>query len=192
MNADKVIGLWEKYEFLDCLKEHSIRVAAISLFIADKFIEEGKEVDKELVKYGALLHDIGKMHNINGKDCGAHNHIGKNILLKEGYPKIADIAHEHFIDFIVDLGFTSNEGEVVALADCLVNPDCFVTFDERIKYGKERYPQFRSMLEKGEKIFPKYFKRLFDNEENFRKIVKELTKKLDFKNKTYKELIEEL
>jgi putative nucleotidyltransferase with HDIG domain len=192
MNTEKVIELWEKQGFNENLKQHSIRVSAIALFITDKFIEEGEAIDKELVKYGALLHDIGKMHNISGRDNGAHNHIGRDILLKEGYPKIAEIAHEHFVDFIIDLNFTSKESEIVAIADNLVNPDGFATFDERMEYGRKVNPQFIPVFDKGQKELKNYFKKLFDNKKNFRKIAKNLTKKLDFSKKTYKELIEEL
>jgi len=192
MDAGKVIELWEEQDFLDGLKKHSIRVAAMALFISDKFIEEGKKVDKELVKYGGLLHDIGKMHNIKGIDHKSHSDIGKEILLKKGYPKLASIAYEHFINFIVDRNFTLIESEMVAVADCLANPEGFVTFKRRMEYGKRANPQFIEVFIKGEKILKDYFKRLFDDEENFKKIISRLTEKLDFKNKTYKELIEDL
>ncbi|MCK5107513.1 MAG: HDIG domain-containing protein [Nanoarchaeota archaeon] len=192
MDANKVIELWEKYEFFDNLKEHSIRVAAIALFIADKFIEEGKEVDKELVKYGALLHDIGKMHNLLNIDNRSHRIIGTDILIEKGYPKLAKISEEHWITVVRGDKFSFPESEIVSIADATVGIDGFQTFDGRIDCLRKRKPEEKETLEIARKNLIPYFKRFFDEEENFRKIAKELTEKLDFKNKTYKQLIEAL
>jgi len=189
LDAKKVIVLWDKYGMSDCIREHRIRVSAIAIEISKLFIIKGKKINVDLVKYGALLHDIAKIQEINGSD-EEHNILGRDLLKKEGFFDIAKICEEHYLNYLNQN--ISIESFIVNLADKLVNPDGYVILKDRFKRFYDRYPEYKETFDRTYDIFEKEFKKLFKTEENYLKITKDLNKKLDFSNKGFIELINEI
>ncbi len=64
-------ALWDRYEMLPHIRDHSLAVACVASFIAEKAVETGLEVDPRAVRAAALLHDIAKTYSIHygGNHC---------------------------------------------------------------------------------------------------------------------------
>ncbi len=81
--------------------DHSKKVRDIALRSAKKV----KGIDMNLVKTGALLHDIGRLkQGLRPKEKIKHGIIGSEILRKEGLPKHALIAERH-----IGIGITKED-----------------------------------------------------------------------------------
>ncbi len=76
--------------------EHGVAVKKAAVILAKAIIKNGHKVDLDLIKSGALLHDIGyfKAH-WKGPDFIRHGIEGGKILRKEGLLKEAKIAENH-------------------------------------------------------------------------------------------------
>ncbi|MCD6402921.1 MAG: HDIG domain-containing protein [Candidatus Aenigmarchaeota archaeon] len=80
-----------KFAYQPVVLEHVMLVKEKAEEIAKKLIQSGVKVDLELVKVGALIHDIGRSvtHDIR------HGIIGGEILRELGYPELARFAETH-------------------------------------------------------------------------------------------------
>jgi len=84
--------------------EHSEAVMLKATELASRF---GSNVDVDLVKAGALLHDVGRSKT----DGVKHAVIGANILKSNGVPsKIVKIVERH-----IGAGITKEEAELIGL-----------------------------------------------------------------------------
>jgi putative nucleotidyltransferase with HDIG domain len=189
MDANKVVELWDKYEMPDCIRQHCIRVSALAIIISEVLITKGEKIDVDLVKYGALLHDIAKINEINGL-YKEHNILGRNILIKEGFSEIAKVCEEHFLNYLDQ--HLLKESFIVNLADKLTNPDGYVTLKERFQRLYDKHPKYKETFDKTFILFEKEFKKIFKTEKRYVEITKDLNKKLDFKNKKCIDIISEL
>lgn len=129
--------MMDEYEMLPHIRKHSIIVAKVAEILSQGIQKNGASLDVELTVAGALLHDIAKTQCLGDKD-GSHAIMGREICLKHGYIKVADIVAEHVV-----LKHNGNgpvtEKEVVYYADKRVNHDQIVSLDERLTYIKETY-----------------------------------------------------
>ncbi|MBU0757934.1 MAG: hypothetical protein KKF44_07725 [Nanoarchaeota archaeon] len=141
------MNLPSRQECLDMLKKehtpdniirHVLLIEKISVFLGEKLIEKGEEIDVDLVSRGALLHDLKKWDEIKGGKKGSHG-IDAHDALKKKYPKLAIVVKKHMLNEILD-GFDSWEEKIVHYADRRVNHDYMVTIDERFEYFRTRYP----------------------------------------------------
>jgi len=115
---------------------HSLLVAKISVFLADKLEASGIHVEKELVEAAALLHDLMKWEQI--QNPGADHGELAYAALKDRYPEVALIVKKHMMHEIRNL--TTWEEKLVHYADKRVNHDRLVSLEERFRYFIERYP----------------------------------------------------
>jgi uncharacterized protein len=89
--------------------EHCRTVARIALGMADEFEKRGVEVDREAVRAGALLHDIGRSKT----QTVSHGVEGYRILLQDGVDqKVADIVRRH-----VGAGISPDEARRLGLPE---------------------------------------------------------------------------
>ena len=149
--TEKVIEqIWEKENLSQGVREHCKVVLESSLIIAKKLIEKGIKVDLELVKLGALLHDIGR-----SRDQTARQGItGYEILQK--YPEVPEevrkIAKYHVgagltkedclrlkISPAEDLLPATIEEKIVSYGDNLVGGNKIRTFEETLADFKKKY-----------------------------------------------------
>ncbi|MHA1669987.1 MAG: HD domain-containing protein [Promethearchaeota archaeon] len=132
------------------VRKHSIKVSEKALEIANKV--KKKEVDKNLVEIGALLHDIGrsKTHGFN------HALIGGKILKERGLPnQLVRICETHILGGLdkEDAKFIglpekdylpiTLEEKIICIADKLTVGSKKVTIEQRFdkwfsKYGKTK------------------------------------------------------
>lgn len=100
MEEKKVVALLKKYApdevAFNVILKHSKKVQEIALRLA----KDIPEIDLDLIKTGALLHDIGRFNYWakkprSGKEKIRHGIAGAEILRKEGFGKYARIAETH-------------------------------------------------------------------------------------------------
>ncbi len=149
MDENLVEEIWEKENLSQGVREHCKVVLESSMAVAKKLIGKGIDVDLELVKFGALLHDIGR-----ARDQTARQGItGYEILQKYDVPEeIRRIAKYHVgagltkedclrlkISPVEDLLPTTIEEKIVSYGDNLVSGNKIRTFEETLSDFKQRY-----------------------------------------------------
>jgi len=121
----------------DNIVRHSIQVMRVSLALVDN-LREPSTINRDLVRAGALLHDIAKTRTLETGEL-RHDLIGGNLLRDKGYDDIARIVESH----VVFEGFRADgpleEREIVFYADKRVMHDQIVSLDERIEDLIARY-----------------------------------------------------
>ncbi len=142
-----VLKVWDKYGLPENVRRHCVKVAEVALKLADRF-----NVDKNAVKLGALLHDVGRAIT-HGLEHFIHT---GEILRREGFDeRIVRIAERHFacgitkeeakrLGLNVDRDYVPEtlEEKIVCMADNLVEGDREVSFEhfmrklERLKREK--------------------------------------------------------
>jgi uncharacterized protein len=93
---DEILGLHEKHaptaDALDLVHEHCLIVCGIAEQLYSRSAA-GREVDIDLVRAGALLHDIGVYRlyddagNLDGRNYIRHGILGYELLQEEGIPE---------------------------------------------------------------------------------------------------------
>jgi putative nucleotidyltransferase with HDIG domain len=135
---DQCIALFDETKMRENIRAHSMRVADVACAIAANLKDESR-LDIDLVRAGALLHDITKTRAL---ESGEHHDIsGGEFLRQRGCFATAEIVAEH-----VRLTAYNPDGpllpkEIVHYADKRVLHDRIVTLRERIddlmiRYGK--------------------------------------------------------
>jgi uncharacterized protein len=117
--------------------EHSEQVMHVALLIYDNL--KNRELDKNLIKTGSLLHDISKYNSITTNE--RHDITGSHLIKSLGYDKIAEIIEEHVKLNSFNPSGPLLEKEIVFYADKRVTHNKIVSLDERIndlliRYGK--------------------------------------------------------
>lgn len=139
------LALMDRYGMLDNIRAHSLTVARVAEALLASMAET-KKIETplpspDLVRAGALLHDIAKTICL-GTECD-HARKGRDICLELGYQTIGEIVREHVLlkEFSTDryaqgIFFAK---EIVYYADKRVRHDSVVSLNERMAYIIERY-----------------------------------------------------
>ena len=152
MNAEIIPSYEECYQLmkkegmLPSIMKHSEQVMRVSLAIVDD-IEEGIEIDRDLVIAGSLLHDITKTRSISTKE--AHDITGGEVLRGLGFNAVADIVEEHVSLRDFKANGKLEEKEIVFYADKRVMHTKIVSVEDRIKDLFSRYkinPAIRNLV----------------------------------------------
>ena len=108
---------------------HARKVAEIAAKIANALAATGLAIDPELVRAGALLHDVAK---------GQANHadVGAAAIRADGLATVADIVAAHTT---MEFANVLDERAIVYLADKLTAGDLLVTLDERFAAAEIRF-----------------------------------------------------
>jgi len=130
-----------KFAYKPELLEHTLLVKEKAEEIARKMIKKGIKVDLELVKVGALVHDIGRSLTQDVK----HGVAGGRILRDLGHPELAGFAENH-----IGGGIPKNEAKKLGLPPRDYLPQ---TLEEKI-------------VAYADKFVEGYFKFSSDDEEN--------------------------
>lgn len=140
--------------------DHVKAVRDVSLEIAKSIEQDGNDVDIDLVKVGAILHDVGrsKTHDVN------HGVEGAEILNERGLEKVASIAETHVGAGISkeetknlnlpekNLIPTSLEEKIVAYGDNLIVGNKTQTYEEALEEMREELGSNHSSIERFKKI----------------------------------------
>ena len=114
--------------------EHCKIVCKVAEDVADKLINRGMKINKELVIAASLLHDIERI-----KD----NHVteGAKLLKSIGFPEVSEVARKHSL---YEIEKEKNqpiriEEKILFYADKRVRGNRIVSLEERFKDLEKRY-----------------------------------------------------
>ena len=111
----------KKYGMPDHIRAHSIMVEKVAGVISRGLRDTGESIMPDMVRAGALMHDIAKALCLNTHED--HGSKGREICLLHHLDQIADIVGEHIrLKGYQEQGPVS-EKEVVYYADKRVNAD---------------------------------------------------------------------
>jgi len=152
MTEANLKALYEKYQPSEKIVLHMQKVAELSAQIAEKLLKRGEIVNLELLKQGALLHDLVKYiewpnqesdpliwQELRQKHFGQkHSVLMANLLRKYHYPDLANLVGDHDS---WDFGkWRTWEEKILRYADAHVEGDKIVSLEQRIVNAKPKYP----------------------------------------------------
>lgn len=116
---------------------HSLMVRNVAGFLCSKLIKTFPELNLELAKSAALLHDITKTRSF--KTGEKHSETGGKLIEDIGFPEIGDIIRQHvFLDNYNDVPPVT-EAEIINYSDKRVLHDKVASLDERLDYIHKKY-----------------------------------------------------
>lgn len=133
-------ALWDKYEMLPNIREHSSQVALVVAWLGGQLKARGVNVNRPLILAGALLHDLAKTYTV--KYGGSHAQLGAGWVVQEtGNYRLAQIVYHH-VHWPWELDIENESmlpSLLVVYADKRVMHDRIVSLDERFEDIMERY-----------------------------------------------------
>ena len=164
IDEKRAIALLKKYGLTKEKIIHSVNVANISKFIAEKLNEKGIKSNANLVYSGALLHDIGYFKGATEKDRINHSKIGADILKKEGLAEYSEIVLRHDIKgwVFAELAPITIEQKIVNYADKREKNGKIISIKEREDIFLQFFTKDNEWLKKAFKELGKFEKELFD------------------------------
>ncbi len=165
-SPDMCLSLMEEIGMPEHIQRHSVMVERTAALIAEGWIQSGARLSEDLVRAGALLHDIAKAPCLaTGEDHAAK---GRDMCLEMGFHEIAEIVGQHVRLRDFQPHGDVLEKEVVFYADKRVNHDAIVSLEKRLadlieRYGRgdgERIDRIRKNFEVCRDVERKLFSRL--------------------------------
>ena len=126
-------------KMMDHIVIHSLQVCRVALLLADHLNRQQDQLNTDLLRAAALLHDITKTRSFNTHEN--HALTGGQFLVDCGYPEVGDIVRQHVVMDVYRIGETFTEVEIINYADKRVLHDEIVTLEKRLDYILERYAQ---------------------------------------------------
>ncbi|SMC25210.1 HDIG domain-containing protein [Desulfacinum hydrothermale DSM 13146] len=131
--------LWERAHVPPHIREHSRKVALVAQAPASHLNLNSLRVNVDLVRAGALLHDIAK--GLSLKTGENHAQLGYALLWRWGWHQVAPIVRDHILMDPERAQGPITESLLVNYADKRVKHDQIVGLEERfedliLRYGK--------------------------------------------------------
>ena len=124
-------------QMLDHIVIHSLQVCRVATFLADYLNRERLNLNVNLIRAAALLHDVTKTRSFKTKED--HAFSGGQYLSERGYPEVGNLVRQHVrLDKYAN-GKSVSEVEIINYADKRVLHDEIVSLDQRLNYILERY-----------------------------------------------------
>lgn len=160
-SQQKCLELFKEFKVPKNIFSHCLMVQKVAVFLAEKCLELGNEINSELVERSAILHDLFKIVSISDlgnskfhKNDFSSEEVEMRKSLREKYPQMHenDLSYLFFKDDYPELALAlrniSNpfeeertfEEELVHYADARVLRNEIVIVKERFDYLKEAYP----------------------------------------------------
>ena len=122
---------------MDHIVDHSEQVCRVAVCLADKLNHKGIDLNFELIRASALLHDITKTRSFRTKEN--HAETGGKFLQERGFIEVGHVIAQHVkLDTYV-ASSSPVEAEIVNYADKRVLHDQIVSLKDRMAYILERY-----------------------------------------------------
>ena len=140
------------------VRAHSLKVAKISYFLAQKLSEAGEIIDPETVWIAGMVHDFMRIVDFNttpkegGTEedrmiweelrksySGHHADVGAEILEERGEKALAKIIRKHKYEAILSDPPRTWEEKLLYYADKRVAHDQIVSLSERLEEGRRRH-----------------------------------------------------
>jgi len=160
---EQCLEMAKEYHVPVHILRHSLSVAKLAVFLAERLKEKGVTIDVDLVERACLLHDIVRVCDFNQLDC---KEFGQNIaeqdkakweeiraryggighedaaydILREEYPALALTIKKHRYTAMLDEAEKPDtwEEKLVYYADMRVMHDRIVPLEERLKEAHKR------------------------------------------------------
>ncbi len=147
---EECLRLMDEHGMLSHIKDHSLQVTRVALFIAMELNKKGQTIDLSLVEAASLLHDVAKTESFRTKED--HAVAGAHLLKGLGYERVGAVVAEH-----VRLAGEKNAArvsaeEVVNYADKRVQHNRVVCLEERFRDLVDRYGKKEKASEQLEQI----------------------------------------
>jgi hypothetical protein len=141
------MDVWALPENIRC---HVRLVARLAYGLGVLLRRTGEPVDPILAHRGGLLHDLDKLHTLDGTQ--RHGGMAAAFLREQGQTDLAEIVRGHILGSVLEdqTDLRTWEARLVFFCDKLVEQDRIVPFDERITALKARYPGFRGIMDQAE------------------------------------------
>jgi len=147
------LSLMDRYGMLANIKNHSLMVRHVAVFLGRKLTEKGLDLNLQLIEASALLHDITKTISLKTKED--HAYTGGLLLDKLGYNRVAFIVKQHVFLNNWDVNKSISEEHIVNYSDKRVMHDKIVTLQKRFDDLKIRYGNTQEKLDRIDKMFKK-------------------------------------
>jgi len=134
-NEEECMELLSENNVPENVVKHSRQVVGLAVEIAEKMKAKGIEVDVELVRAGAWLHDLDKIETLGMKDC--HGSKACEKLREKELHELAEIARKHILEKVDEL--KTLEEKIVFYADKRVVEDKVVSLQERLEFIRSKY-----------------------------------------------------
>ena len=130
-------GLIQEMGMMDHIVDHSEQVCRVAVCLVDKLNHKGIDLNLELIRASALLHDITKTRSFRTKEN--HAETGGKFLQERGFIEVGHVIAQHVkLDTYV-ASSSPVEAEIVNYADKRVLHDQIVSLKDRMAYILERY-----------------------------------------------------
>lgn len=127
IDKEKQQELFAKYNTPEHVQRHCDEVARVSVLIAEGLNERGFELNIEVLRGAALVHDVLRTEK-------EHDRLGAEVLMNMELPHEAELVRRHMTYHPFNHADRFEEIDVLCLADRLVKEDCYVGLDERMQY----------------------------------------------------------
>lgn len=142
------LEILRRYDLPQGIIDHSVKVAHVAEFIADRLEASGYHVDINKVVTSALLHDVGKSKAYRRQKAMNHAEASAEIVTQEGLEELAPIVSGHILDAIISENHSplTWEQKVVFYADKIVTHR-LVSLEERFSDLLKRRQDIKHLLD---------------------------------------------
>jgi len=143
----RCVALWDRFNMPEHIRAHSAKVALVAVQVAEVGRAKGFDVDVELVRASALLHDLAKIYCI--RHGGNHSQLGGAwAMALTGNPLLAQgVVHHVYWPFEVDIR-RFFAPLCVLYGDKRVAHDKIVSIEQRFGDLVERYGKTEEIRER--------------------------------------------
>jgi len=163
-SRSQCLALMTRIEMPEHIRQHSLVVAQVALFLAHLLNRNSHRLDLRLLEAGALLHDIAKAESLATRE--RHEDLGATMLENWGYPMLSPIVREHVVLEASALAGPITESLVVNYADKRVKHDQIVSLEERFSDLIGRYAktgEHRQWLQSKFELYRRLETKLFEH-----------------------------
>lgn len=121
----EIMNILKKNNTPDRVIKHSGKVTDIALKLGRKLKDKGINVNLDMIKAAALLHDVSRVEE-------NHALVGAEVIAAYGYPEISHIVSQHMTYNFSNQIENLTETDIVCIADRVVKEDQYVGFDARM------------------------------------------------------------
>jgi putative nucleotidyltransferase with HDIG domain len=134
-------------EMLDHIVVHSMQVCRVATLLTENLIDQGIDLNFDLIQAAGLLHDITKTHSFQTKEN--HALTGGQFLAARGFSEVGSLVGQHVrLDEYPNPAIVS-EAAIINYADKRVLHDKVVSLEKRLDYILGKYakvPEHRKRI----------------------------------------------
>ena len=134
---EECYGFIQEMGMMAHIVDHSEQVCRVAVCLAENLTHGGIDLNIDLIRAAALLHDITKTRSFNTQEN--HAETGGMFLQKRGFGEVGQIVAQHVKLDTYDAPNSPGEAEIVNYADKRVLHDQIVPLADRMAYILEKY-----------------------------------------------------